>query len=129
VVGKGKPYSLIGRVEHRVVLAHEDVSEDPERAGRGGDIQCHDSQQTQVTIRDEVVFRGQCVHLRVDGEVEVGTVVVTRHEVFTRDDFLATELSSDLGDLGGRASEDGGTTVHDRFVLGRGYVGLAYRDI
>jgi hypothetical protein len=129
VVSQGKPHTLVSRVEYRVVLAHEHVSQDPERSGRGRDIQSHETEQAHVSIRDEVILGGQGVDISSNGEVEVGTVVVALDEVLAGDDFFAAEGRGDLGHLLGGAGEDGGARVHDGLVLGGGHVRLAWGEV
>eukprot|EP00128_Syssomonas_multiformis_P002353 Colp12_sorted_trinity150504_noHs@6275 len=119
VVGEGEADSLVGGVEDGVVLAHEDVAEDPEGAGGLGDVHADHAQQAQVAVGQQVVVRGQHVVLAVDQEGEVGqAVVVARDHVLALDDLLGAELGGDgLHHLGGRG-EDGGARVHDGLGAG-----------
>lgn len=69
VVGEREADALVGGVEDGVVLAHEDVAQDPEGAGGGRDVHADHAQQAQVAVGQQVVVRGQHVVLQNgDGE-------------------------------------------------------------
>jgi tryptophanyl-tRNA synthetase len=71
VIGQSKSNLLVGHIPDSVVLAHEHISQDPEGTSGGGDVQSHQTQQTQLTIGDQVVSRGEGIDIAVNGEVKV----------------------------------------------------------
>ena len=64
VVSKSEANSLVSRVEDSVVLAHEDITQDPERTGGGRDVHAHETQHAEVAIGNEIVVGGQHVVLQ-----------------------------------------------------------------
>mmetsp|Transcript_53630 Transcript_53630/g.93578 ORF Transcript_53630/g.93578 Transcript_53630/m.93578 type:complete len:391 (-) Transcript_53630:59-1231(-) len=119
VGGKGEADSLVGGVEDGVVLAHEDVTQDPQRTGGLRDVHANHAEQAELTVGQQVVTCGEHVVVAVDQEGEVGEgVVVARHHVLTGDDLLAAELLGDGGHHVRGGGEDGGTRVHDGLGAG-----------
>lgn len=119
VVGKGETNALVAPVEDSVVLAHEDVTQDPERTSGGRDVKTDHTQQADLTIRDQVISRGEGVDLAVDGEIEVRkSIVVACNHVLAGNDFLGTDLGSDLLNNVRRTSQEGSTRVDDGLGLG-----------
>lgn len=119
VVSKGETNALVAPVEDGVVLAHEDVTQDPERTSGGGDVKTDHTQQADLTIRDQVVSRSEGVDLAIDGEIEVRkSVVVACNHVLAGNDFLGTDLGSDLLNDVRRTSQEGSTRVNDGLGLG-----------
>lgn len=119
VVGKGETNALVAPVEDSVVLAHEDVTQDPERTSGGRDVKTDHTQQAGITIRDQVVSRSEGVDLAIDGEIEVRkSVVLARNHVLAGNDFLGADLGSDLLNDVRRTSQEGSTRVNDGLGLG-----------
>lgn len=46
LLGLGEPHPVVVPVEDGVVLSDEDVPQDPQGAGGGGDVQAHEAAQT-----------------------------------------------------------------------------------
>jgi hypothetical protein len=114
VSGEGKANALVGSVEHSVVLAHEDIAQDPQRAGGGGNVHADHAEQAQVAVGQQVVRGAEGVVVAVDGEGEVGqALVVAGKHVLALDDLLGAELGGDGGDDVGGGGENGCAGVHD----------------
>ena len=67
-LGGGESDLLVLVVEGSVVLPHEDVTEDPERSSRAGDVHAHDSEKAGGSGLDEVVLSGKGVLGTGNGE-------------------------------------------------------------
>lgn len=46
LLGLGKAHSVSVSIKHGVVLPHENISQNPQRSGGGGDVQTHEAAQT-----------------------------------------------------------------------------------
>ena len=82
MVGFSQTHSLVLVIEDRVVLSHEHVTQDIKRSCRSGDIETHESEETEVAIRNDVVLERQGVVLVVDGEGDIRVVSFTGNQVF-----------------------------------------------
>ena len=105
----------VGHVELEVVLAHEDVSEDPDRSHRGRDVNAHDAGEALGLHLHDVVSLLQGVGLAEHGQGQVGQGVGLRAhlvDALSCNVRLAAELGVDL--LRHRLGEgkEGGTGVH-----------------
>ena len=87
-------------VERRV-LAHEDVAEDPERAGRRGDVDALHREDALAARLDDVLLEREAVLDAAEREREVGRVgLVAVDEVLARDVGLDAERVGERGDVG-----------------------------
>lgn len=119
MVGKSEANALVSVVEDGVVLAHEDITQDPERTSRSRDIKTNHAEKAQIAIGDEVVLSSEGVDLAIDGEVEAGEgVILARDHVLAGNDLLSTDGSSDLLHDIRRTSQQRGTRVNDGLSLG-----------
>merc|ERR1719382_611892 len=72
-LGGGSEADLrVAIVEDGVILAQEDIAEDPQRATRRGDIDAHDAEEAFTLNREDVIGGGEGKGLAADGEGKVG---------------------------------------------------------
>lgn len=117
VVGESDSNTLVGVVEHSVVLAHEHITQDPERSGWGWNIQAHEAQQADRAIRNQVILRGQGVGIAIDLDVNIWLVATAvGQELASVAQLEGADSISDLLDILAWSSDDGGTAVHDSGV-------------
>jgi hypothetical protein len=91
VTSQSKANASISNIEDSVVLAHEDIAKDPQRASGLRNIHSHDAQQAHIAIRNQVVLGGQSVSDAVDDEVDVRQLSgVASGQVLAGNDFLST---------------------------------------
>lgn len=96
VLSECEPNLLVGDIEDGVVLAHEDISQDPEGAKGLLHVQAHDAEDAQGAVGDEIVLGAERVDRTIDGELEVGATVVALQSVLSSDNFACAE---ELGDF------------------------------
>ena len=64
---------LVARVELDIVLAHEDIAEDVERAGRRGHVHTRHGEEALPGVLDDVILLLERVRLAADRDVDVGS--------------------------------------------------------
>ena len=112
--GLGEAKALLAPVELHVELAHEDVSEDPQGAARGGDVDAGEAKDALgARLLEDNVRLGEGVVLAAKGEGEVGQFGRAVHDVLLAKDRLGTKLGGNLGHIVLWTSQEGGAGIHD----------------
>mmetsp|Transcript_27186 Transcript_27186/g.73420 ORF Transcript_27186/g.73420 Transcript_27186/m.73420 type:complete len:254 (+) Transcript_27186:257-1018(+) len=100
-------------VEDRVVLAHEHIAKDPERASRRRDVKTLGREEAEGAVRNNVIGEREGVCLAVDDEVHVRSISIAVDEVLASDERAGAEGLGEGRDVGGRAGEERGARVDD----------------
>ena len=119
-----KPDTFILCVKDGVVLSHENITQNPKRPGRDGNIKGHYAQKANITIWDKIVTgckterrmvtfgtpREQVfvlpVCVTIDNEVQIRQGVVAIDEVLSRNELFRAELLGDLRHFISRSREN-----------------------
>jgi len=113
LLGESEANTLVAPVEDRVVLTHEDITEDPEWAVRGWDVDAHHGEDALLARLESVLGELEGVWVTSDLEGDVRSDLRAVNRPLFAHDGSSTEKVSDLGDLGGWTSEEGGARVDD----------------
>ncbi|KAJ8558829.1 hypothetical protein ON010_g8620 [Phytophthora cinnamomi] len=103
-------------VEDSVVLAHEDVAEDPQRAGGGRDVDAHEGEEADGAALERVLVLGERVLLAVEHERDVGCGGRAADEVLAHDELVRAHERGQLGHLVLGAGDERRARVHDGLV-------------
>lgn len=101
-----------------VVLAKEDITEDPQRTSRGGDIKANEAEEAEAAGIDGVVETVEEEVLSAELEVDLGKLGAAGavDEVLAGVDGGGADGIGEAGDFIGGTSHEGGTGVEDGLV-------------
>ena len=67
---------LVVHIELDVVSSHEDITENPERSSRSGNVEAGESEEALSALVENVVLLGKSVGVTSDDNVDIGSIGV-----------------------------------------------------
>lgn len=120
--GLSKAHPVVVTIKDCVVLADEHISQNPQGPGRWRDVQTHEAAQTNglssLTLLEDILLSGQSVALSayVEGDDRQRWDLTAVHQVLSLDEWNGSDGLLQGLDLGGRASDQRGSSVYDGFT-------------